>query len=140
MAEVEMIGVPDKQAYTVVTEGSKTKSYMRMIIREILSLFAGEDVVNDVLKVETRTALTYRAAAAADVVVKAAPGFLFGITVGKDVAGGIIEVSDHATDGDGNVVYYLEDPAVGYYPVNGVFSVGIAADITTQTNVTFHWR
>ena len=139
MAEVEMIGVPDKQAYTV-SQGTKSPAYMKVDIRDILVALAGEDVVVGVLKVETRTVLTYQAAAAADVVVKAAPGFLFGITVGKDVAGGIIEVSDHATDGDGNVVYYLEDPAVGYYPVNGVFSVGIAADITTQTNVTFHWR
>lgn len=96
--------------------------------------------MNDIQKVETRATLTYQAAAAANVVVKAAPGILYGITVGKDVAGGIIEVSDSATDGDANVVYYLEDPNVGYYPVNGVFSVGITADITTQTNVTFHWR
>ena len=101
---------------------------------------AGEDVVVGVLKVETRTTLKYQAAAAANVIVKAAPGFLFGITVGKDVAGGIIEVSDHATDGNGNVVYYLEDPNPGYYPVNAAFAVGITADITTQTNVTFHWR
>jgi hypothetical protein len=101
---------------------------------------AGEDVLNDVMKVEQRATLTYQAAAATDVVIKAAPGFLYGITVGKEVASGIIEVSDHASDGDGNVVFYLEEAAVGYYPVNAIFAVGISADITTQTNVMFHWR
>lgn len=102
--------------------------------------FGGEDPVVGVQKTEVRGTLTYQAAAAANVVIKAAPGFLYGITIGKDVAGGIVEVSDHVSDGDGDVKYYLEDPNVGYYPVNGVFALGITADITTQTNVTFHWR
>ena len=83
---------------------------------------------------------TYQAAAAANVVVKASPGFLHSIIVGKDVAGGIIEVSDHATDGDGAVMIYLEDPNVGVYLIDAEFTVGITADITTQTNVMFVWR
>jgi len=82
----------------------------------------------------------YQAAAAANVVVKATPGYLKAIIVGKDVAGGIIEVSDHASDGDGNVQVYLEDADVGVYPVNAYFATGIAADLTTQTNVTFIYR
>ena len=84
--------------------------------------------------------ITYQAAAGANVVVKAAPGLLHSIIVGKDVAGGIIEVSDHATDGDGNIVIYLEDPDVGVYLIDAEFTVGITADITTQTNVMFVWR
>jgi hypothetical protein len=84
--------------------------------------------------------LTYQAAAGANVVVKATPGLLHSIIVGKDVAGGIIEVSDHATDGDGAIRVYLEDPAVGVYLVDAEFTTGITADITTQTNVTFVWR
>ena len=83
---------------------------------------------------------TYQAAAAANVIVKAEPGLLHAIIVGKDVAGGIIEVSDHATDGDGNVVLYIEDAAVGVHQVDMTFDVGIAVDMTTQTNVTFIWR
>lgn len=83
---------------------------------------------------------TYQAAAAANVIIKAAPAFLHSIIVGKDVAGGIIEVSDHATDGDGAIRIYLEDPVVGTYLVDAEFTVGITADITTQTNVTFVWR
>lgn len=84
--------------------------------------------------------LTYHAAAGANKVIKAEPGLLHSIIVGKDVAGGIIEVSDHATDGDGAIRIYLEDPTVGTYLVNAKFAVGITADITTQTNVTFVWR
>ena len=83
---------------------------------------------------------TYQAAAAANVIIKATPGLLHSIIVGKDVTGGIIEVSDHATDGDGNVVLYLADPNVGTYLVDAEFTVGIAADLTTQTNVMFVWR
>ena len=100
----------------------------------------GSDPVNGKQVVESRYMMTYQAAAAANVVIKANKGFLAGITVGKDVAGGIIEISDHASDGNGNVLYYLEDPNVGYYPINADFAVGICADLTTQTNVMFHWR
>lgn len=84
--------------------------------------------------------LTYHAAAGANKVIKAAPGLLHSIIVGKDVAGGIIEVSDHATDGDGAIRVYLEDPDVGTYLIDAEFTTGITADITTQTNVMFVWR
>lgn len=102
---------------------------------------AGEDATNDVLKVEGQFSYKYQAAAAADVVVKASPGFLHAIVVGKNVgAGAIIEVSDHASDGDGNVQVYLEAPAVGTYIVDAKFATGICADMTLQTNVTFIYR
>lgn len=101
---------------------------------------SGEDTTNDVLKTEQQFSYKYQAAAAADVVVKATPGLLHAIIVGKDVSGGIIEVSDHAADGDGNIQVYLEDPNVGTYVVDAKFTVGICADLTTQTNVTFIYR
>ena len=83
---------------------------------------------------------TYQAAAAADVVVKATQGFLHAIIIGKAVgAGAIVEVSDHASDGDANVQVYLEAPTVGTYLVDAMFTVGICADLTNQTNVTFVW-
>jgi len=84
---------------------------------------------------------TYQAAAGANVVVKATPGFLHAIIIGKSVgAGAIVEISDHASDGDGSVQVYLEAPAVGTYLVDAMFAVGICADLTLQTNVTFVWR
>lgn len=84
---------------------------------------------------------TYQATAAANVVIKATQGFLHAIIIGKNVgAGAIVEVSDHASDGDGDVKVYLEAPAVNTYIVDAMFTVGICADLTLQTNVTFVWR
>lgn len=84
---------------------------------------------------------TYQAAAAENVVVKATQAFLHAIIIGKSIgAGAIVEVSDHDADGDGNVQIYLEAPAVGTYLVDAMFTVGICADLTNQTNVTFIWR
>lgn len=84
---------------------------------------------------------TYQATAAENVIVKATQGFLHAIIIGKDVgAGAIVEVSDHATDGDGNIQVYLEASPVGTYLVDAMFTVGICVDLTLQTNVTFIWR
>jgi hypothetical protein len=84
---------------------------------------------------------TYQAAAAANVVVKDSPALLHSIIIGKNVgAGAIVEVSDHATDGDGNVQVYLEAPTVGTYLVDAEFTIGICVDLTLQTNTTFVWR
>lgn len=97
----------------------------------------------------------YAAAAAADVVVSAAPAFLIGIILGGvPIADAIIEVSDHISDGDGNVQVYaaggdgsdsflekhLVDLHGGYIPVNAAFRTGITADITNQTHVTFIFK
>ena len=96
----------------------------------------------------------YQAAAAANVVVKASAGYLKGIILGASIANAIIEVSDHATDGDGAVKIYvaggdgtdallkqnLSDRYSGYIPVECYFSTGITADITAQTHVTFIFR
>lgn len=84
----------------------------------------------------------YQAAAAADVVVKNKPGFLHAIIVGEAKQSGVIEVSDSATDGDGNVKIYLKGDTLGpaTYLVNARFDNGITADITTQTHVTFIFR
>lgn len=97
----------------------------------------------------------YQAAAAANVVVKRAPGYLVGIILGGlPVADAVIEVSDDVSDGDGNVRVYaaggdgtdalleqtLVDKHSGYIPVEAYFENGITADITNQTHVTFIYR
>lgn len=90
---------------------------------------------------QTPFGVKYQAAAGANVVVKATQGLLHSIIIGKSIgAGAIVEVSDHATDGNGNVKVYLEAPAVGTYLVDAFFGVGICADLTLQTNVAFIWR
>lgn len=105
----------------------------------------GERPDADVRKTEQDGNYSYFATAGADKVIKASPGFLYGIIIGKDVASSIIEVSDHASDGDGNVKIYLEGDTLmtscgGYVPVNADFPTGISADLTNQTNVTFVYR
>ena len=97
----------------------------------------------------------YQAAAGANVVVKASAGYLKGIILGGlPIADAIIEVSDHASDGDGNVQIYaiggdgtdalleqtLTDKYKGYIPVELYFATGICVDITNQTHVTFIYR
>jgi len=91
--------------------------------------------------------LKYSAAAATDLVVKNKPGFLHAIIIGEWITGGTIEVSDHATDGDGNVKIFLKAGATDAsgFPkviiVDAEFKVGICADITaSQTYVTFIYR
>lgn len=88
---------------------------------------------------------TYQAAAAANVVVNAGPCYLHKIIIGADVATSTIELSDHASDGDGNVKVLLTGDALmtstsGEVVVNAKFAVGLTADLTNQTNVTFIWR
>ena len=83
----------------------------------------------------------YQATAAANVVVTAKPAILLRIIVGKDVGSSVVEVSDHASDGDGNVKIYLEgDTLKGVYEINATFNTGICVDLTNQTNITFIYK
>lgn len=85
--------------------------------------------------------ITYQATATPDIIIKASPALLHSLIIGKDVgAGAIVEVSDHASDGDGNVKVYLEAPTVGIYPIDAKFAAGICVDLTLQTNIAFVWR
>ena len=87
----------------------------------------------------------YQAAAAANVVVKNKSGWLIGIIIGADVGSSVIEVSNHASDGDGNVEVYVAGSTLlttlhGYLPVNSYFSTGICVDQTNQTYCTYLYR
>jgi hypothetical protein len=110
---------------------------------------------NTYVSVVTPFSYKYQAAAAANVVIKASAGYLKGIILGGlPIADAIIEVSDHASDGDGNVQILaiggdgtdslleqtLVDKHSGYIPVEADFATGITADITAQTHVTFIFR
>ena len=93
-------------------------------------------------QIESKFNKAYFATAGADKVIKASAGFLHAIIVGKAVASAVVEVSDHASDGDGNVKIYLAGDAIGprTYIVDAEFKNGISADLTNQTNVTFIYR
>ncbi len=110
------------------------------------TLISGEDQTNDVLKVEEQFSITYQAAAAANVVIKASAGYLKGIICGAWVTNGTIEVSDHASDGDGNVKVFITMAATNidgfpkFIPVNAKFATGICADQTGAIQVSYLWR
>ena len=105
----------------------------------------GEDSTNDIMKVEQQFVYKYQAAAAVNVIAKASAGYLKGIIIGADVAGAVIEISDHATDGNGAVIIKLAGATLmtstgGYIPINCKMSAGISADLINQTDVTFIYR
>jgi len=112
----------------------------------LATLIAGEDLTNDVIKVEQRYNIAYQAAASANVVVKATPGFLHAIVVGAWIANGTIEVSDHASDGDGNVKIFITEAATNIdgfpktFIVDANFAVGICVDQTTAIQVSYIYR
>ena len=86
--------------------------------------------------------LKYVAGAGDNNVVCAGGAILHGIIVGKDVASSVIEVSDHASDGDGNIVMQFDGSTLmtangGYIQVEAHFIKGICADLVNQTQVTF---
>lgn len=90
---------------------------------------------------------TYVATAADNNIIKAKPGYLHSIIIGEWVTGGTVEVSDSATDGNGNVKIFLQAGATDAsgFPktvlVNAQFDIGITADVgASQTKVTFVWR
>ena len=85
--------------------------------------------------------ITYIETAGADKVISTGPAILERIIVGKDVGSSVIEVSNSATDGDGDVKVYLAGSALlGVYEIGAEFRDGISADLTLQTNVSFVWR
>ena len=110
------------------------------------TLISGEDQTNDVLKTEQQFSIAYQAAAAANVVVKASAGFLHAIIVGAWIANGTIEVSDHASDGDGNVKIFITEAATNIegfpkvFIVDAKFATGICVDQTTAIQCSYIYR
>lgn len=88
----------------------------------------------------TITKAKYLASAGANQVISAKPIVLKRITIGKSVASSVVEVSDHASDGDGNVKIYLEGSTLqGTWDFDLKFDVGCTIDLTNQTNITVEY-
>ena len=137
MAEVEMIGVPDKQAYTV-SQGTKSPAYMKVDIRDIIVALAGEDVTNDVLKVEQRFAYLQ---VTADAAVKSAPGFLHTLTFSQTDAAptaGTITVYDNTAE-SGTKIFEWNITTAVFYPftvtIDAAFAVGLYVGFATTADV-----
>ena len=89
--------------------------------------------------------ITHVAGAGANNIIATGKAVLHRILIGADVASGDIEVSDHATDGDGNVKIQHTGSTLmtangGCIEVGALFENGITADLTNQTKVTFIWE
>jgi hypothetical protein len=95
---------------------------------------------------DERYTYSYQATAGANKVISATPAFLHAIILGKYVANGILEVSDHATDGDGAVKIMLTTGATDTSAcpktilVDAQFTAGITADIANLTDITFIYK
>ena len=106
---------------------------------------AGEDVTNDVQKVESRfTNLPTGGATSkmsADTAIKNAPGFLKRITCWSDAAAtaGNIKLLDSTAAGAGDVLLDFDVLAVAYLPFtiefDVPFSVGLYFDVTTTADL-----
>lgn len=88
--------------------------------------------------------IKYQAAAATNVVVSKRKAILERILIGKDVASAVLEVSDSADNGNGNVIIKITSSTMladtgGIIEVGAIFRNGITADLTNQTDVTFIW-
>lgn len=106
----------------------------------VVSMGTALDEINDSITThEYGYSYDIQAAPAANNVIKASAGKLHAVVVGSasSTATDIIEISDHATDGDGNVVLQMTDAPVGVYVVDMAFGTGITSDTTVQENVTF---
>ena len=144
MAETEVNGQSGKQAYTLAG-GEAPRAYMRVDVRRLLETLAGEDVVNDVMKVEQRYAYSLVAANAA---VKSAPGFLHSLTFSCNDAAptaGTIDVYDN-TVASGTKIFSWTLPATAFTPcsviIDATFATGLYVAFTTtaDVNVTVSYR
>jgi len=78
--------------------------------------------------------------AGANQVVSASPIVLKRITIGKDVASSVIEVSDSIDDGDGNIMIQIEGSTlIGQYDFDLKMKKGCTMDIANQTNITVEY-
>ena len=144
MAETEVNGQSGKQAYTLAG-GETPRAYMRVDVRRFLETLAGEDVVNDVMKVEQRYAYSL---VAANTAVKSAPGFLHSLTFSCNDAAptaGTIDVYDN-TVASGTKIFSWTLPATAFTPcsviIDATFATGLYVAFTTtaDVNVTVSYR
>ena len=144
MAETEVNGQSGKQAYTLAG-GETPRAYMRVDVRRLLETLAGEDVVNDVMKVEQRYAYSL---VAANTAVKSAPGVLHSLTFSCNDAAptaGTIDVYDN-TVASGTKIFSWTLPATAFTPcsviIDATFATGLYVAFTTtaDVNVTVSYR
>lgn len=99
---------------------------------------AGEDLTNDVLKVEQRFSYTY-ISTATTTTVKSGAGFLHSITVNGGTAGTII-IYDN-TAGSGTIIASFDSTnALATYTFNVSFGTGLTIVTSAATKITVSYR
>lgn len=112
----------------------------------LATTLAGEDVINDVQKVESRWSVLPTGATtsmfAADTAIKNAPGLVHAITCFSDATAtaGTIALLDNTAAGAGNTLWSFDVLAVAYntpfrVELDTPFAVGLYADFTTTADV-----
>lgn len=133
MAETEVNGQSGKQAYTLAG-GETPRAYMRVDVRRLLETLAGEDVVNDVQKVETRGSAV-NILTATTTTIKSAPGHVNRlIAVGGTM--GNVTVYDN-TAASGTVLFGPATPTAGGTIVENIdFSIGLTVVTAAATAIS----
>lgn len=124
-------------------ERDGTKKYLLQWLKTLIS---GEDVTNDVLKVEARYTnipvggTTSRIAS--DQLYKSGPGYVKNISCFSDAAAtaGTIMLYDNTAAGSGNVLWSFDVQAIGYptpfvVPLEVPFVTGLFLDFTTTNDM-----
>ena len=140
MAEVEMIGVPDKQAFTV-SQGTITKAYQRMDVRSKLYTDGGERVVADVQAVREESASASMSTATTTTHVTG-PGYLRSITILGGTMG-TIDVYDNTAGSGTKLLPTFTPPASCFQTIhfgNIPFAIGltIVTGAATVLQVSYH--
>jgi hypothetical protein len=105
---------------------------------------AGEDLTNDVLKVEMRYSYT-GITTATTTTVKSSPGFLHKIIFNKRVANGVTTIYDNTTNSGTKIATITEGAAILSDPPNPVeyncvFSTGLTIVTSANEDITVVWR
>lgn len=117
---------------------------MSVNIGDMTTKLAGEDLTNDVLKVEEQYKYNY-IVTAATTLVKNTSGILHSITINKPVAAGIIEVYDAITAAAPTIAIITraatlltDGPVTLLYDVK--FNTGLTIKTTETQNITVSYR
>ncbi len=139
MPEVQSTEVAGQQGIVVLNpDGSNIGSEESPVT--LATALAGEDIYNDVLKVEQR--FTPSGAITSDSLVKAGVGFLHSITISQADAAptaGTITILDNTVAGSGTQLFSWNLTTAVFIPftviIDASFSVGLFADFTTTADV-----
>jgi hypothetical protein len=119
--DVVNLAARDSNDYPIVSQGTK---------------LAGEDIPNDVMKVEDRSSYTNLTASG---LIKTGSGRLKGFFVASTTSG-TIKLWDNTSAATTTIINTFT-PSAGFYPLPDIeFSTGCFATLANTIDVTFFWK